>query len=667
LAAVLSPSVEPLALVILAAVLGGGGGLAIYLLHRGLGFLPRPLRLPTYLLLGALSALLAFALPLGAWTKLRGPHATMAAGALLAAVVAGALGGGLLHWTGQEPGPKPAHRWLDLLKSAAFPGGLLLFALAFAAYEATQAWLRTYPSARQGLFFAAWLCATVGVLAGTRLLREPGQRVLSWATAVWVALALVSLPFVDASTWGTLARVPHAEGWISLGRSLSDFDRDGFSGWLGGGDCAPFDAKVSPGAREWPGNGVDDNCRYGDAPLMPPPAPVPSLRMSPPEGALDIVLITVDALRADHTTPYGYARNTTPNLAEFAKSAVRYEHAYTSGGWTCLAVSSLFSGVYPRRMRWSPLVWTDRKRLLDVPYRLEASERVEVVLTLPTEAPPWWLPLALQQRGYHTVAIANRLVKPMFSRAFARGWERIPTDDGIEDVVTVDVALQELEHLPSPYFLWIHLFDPHEPQTPHLAAPTFGPSLIDEYDHEVASMDHELGRILRALDSRPNTALIFTADHGESFINGFQLHGIGLWEDAIHIPLLVRAPGWQPALNASPASLVDLAPTILGFAQMPVPVGLDGRNLRGLRGNAAVLSDLFRMDEQGHVTLDEMTATNSSLRLWHDGLKQSDLLVKTGDLTLPPRGLYGVQPPAELSDALARHIEASIPPTGASP
>jgi arylsulfatase A-like enzyme len=180
-------------------------------------------------------------------------------------------------------------------------------------------------------------------------------------------------------------------------------------------------------------------------------------------------------------------------------------------------------------------------------------------------------------------------------------------------------------------------------------------------------MDHELGRILRALDSRPNTAVIFTADHGESFINGFQLHGIGLWEDAIHIPLLVRAPGWQPGLNGSPASLVDLAPTILGFAQVPAPVGLDGRNLRGLRGDAPVISDLFRVDEQGHVTLDEMTATNGSLRLWHDGLKQSDLLVKTGDLTLPPRGLYGVRPPPELSDALARHIEASIPPTGASP
>jgi arylsulfatase A-like enzyme len=647
--------------------LGSVGGLAIWLLHQASGWLPPRPRTLSYLLLGALAALFAFALPLGAWTKLHGPHSTMAALALVGSVVAGALGGGLLHSTASRPPVPPRPRLPARLKAAIPPAALLILALAFAAYEATQTWLRTYPSARQGLFFAAWLSATVGALAVTRLLTPAGQRGLRWATLAALGLALVGVPLVDASKWRTLASVPHAERWVTLGRALSDFDRDGFSSWLGGGDCAPFDAEVSPGAREQPGNGVDDNCRYGDAPLLPPPAATTSAPLPAEKGALDIVLITVDALRADHTTPYGYERNTTPNLAELAKSAVRYEHAYTSGGWTCLAVSSLFSGVYPRRMRWRPLVWTDRKRLLDIPYRLEPGEQAQVVLTLPAEDPPWWLPLALQQRGYHTVAVANKLVKPMFSRSFARGWERFPTQPGIEDTGTVDLALQELEHLPSPFFLWIHLFEPHEPQTEHPSAPNFGSSLVDKYDNEVASMDQQLGRVMRALEARPNTALIFTADHGESFINGFQLHGIGLWEDAIHIPLLVRAPHWPAGLNRSPASLVDLAPTILELAQMPAPAGLDGRNLRGLKGDAPVISDLFRVDEQGHVTLDEMTASNSSLRLWHDGLKQSDMLVKTGDLSLPPRELRGIPAPPALAEALARHIEASIPPTSPAP
>lgn len=654
-----------LQLLALTLLLGSAGGLGVWLLHRGLGWLPAPLRLPSYALLGAIGALFAFALPLGAWTKLRGPHATMAAGALLASVVAGGLAGALLFATRRPLSRKPPERLLDWLQATWLPAGLVILALVFAAYEATQSWLRTYPSARQGLFFAGWASATVGLLQVSQLLPSSIRRGLAWTSAAALGLAAVGLPFVGGAAWGTLTRVPHAERWVGVGRSLTDFDRDGFSGWLGGGDCAPFNAKVSPAAREVPGNGVDDNCRYGDAPLLPPPAQVASAAVPPAEGALDVILITVDALRADHTTPYGYARNTTPNLAEWARGAVRYDHAYTPGAWTCLAVTSLFSGVYPRRMGWRPLVWTDRKRLLEVPYELEGDERAQVVLTLPAQDPPWWLPLALKQRGYHTVAVANALVKPMFSRSFGRGWDRFPTQPGIEDVGTVDLALQELEHLPSPFFLWVHLFEPHEPQTEHASSPNFGPSLVDKYDGEVASMDRELGRILRAVESRPNTALIFTADHGESFINGFQLHGIGLWEDAIHIPLLVRAPGWQAGVNASPASLVDLAPTILGFARAPAPAGLDGRSLEGLRGDAAVMSDLFRVDEKGHVTLDEMTATNGSLRLWHDGLKQSDVLVRTGDLTLPPRELHGVLPPPELSEALQRYIEASIPPIGA--
>jgi hypothetical protein len=94
---------------------------------------------------------------------------------------------------------------------------------------------------------------------------------------------------------------------------------------------------------------------------------------------------------------------------------------------------------------------------------------------------------------------------------------------------------------------------------------------------------------------------------------------------------------------------------------------LDGRNLQNLSGDASVISDLFRVDEQGRVTLDEIAASNRSLRLWHDGLKQSEMLVRTGDLTLPPQQLHGVLPPPELSEALARHIEASVPPTGMSP
>jgi Sulfatase len=618
------------------------------------------------LLLGAGVMLVGFALPLGAWTKLHGPHRNMALAALVGSVLVGAAFGAHVYWSGLPRSGRPAGRGRWLVAVGA-PAGSLLVGLLLAAYEATQTWLRSYPSARQALFGMAWWCATAAVLGILDLLHGRVARgVVAGACGVAAfCAAALAIGLVDVSTWATLARQPHAERWIGLGRGLADFDRDGFSGWLGGGDCAPFNALVSPGAAEVRGNGVDDNCRYGDAPRLPiakagaaPPTPAPP-------DALDIVLITVDALRADRTTPYGYERNTTPNLAAFAKGAVRYQHAYTPGGWTSLAVASLFAGVYPRRMRWKPVVLTTKLRLVDLPFDSKAlgpDEAVQVVQTLPAEDPPWWLPLTLQQRGYHTAAIGNRIVGPMFSRSFRRGWERFAMQDGIEDAGTVELALAELAQLKSPYFLWVHLFEPHEPQTEHPGVPSFGPSMSDKYDHEVASADRQLGRLLAAVDAAPRTAVIVTADHGESFASGFQLHGVGLWEDVMHIPLLVRAPGWLPGVNLSPSSLVDLAPTILALTRSEVPAGLDGRNLKNLSGDASVITDLFRIDERGRLTLEEMTATNSTLRLWHDHLRQSDALVRTGDLTRPPVELPAAQTPPELSEALARHIEGSLPP-----
>lgn len=661
----LASSTSLFSLLALAGFLGALGGLLILALQTLLGRLPERASRACYLLLGAALMLVGFALPLGAWTKLHGPHRNMALGALLGSVAVGAAFGAHVSWTRSPRSGRLVGRgrWLVAVGP---PAASLLVAFSLATYEATQTWLRSYPSARQALFGMAWWSATAAALGILDLVSGRVARgIIAGASGVAaLCAAALALGLVDVGTWAALARLPHAERWVGLGRALSDFDHDGFSGWLGGGDCAPFNALVSPGAVEVRGNGVDDNCRYGDAPLLPkikadatPPSPASA-------DALNIVLITVDALRADRTTPYGYERNTTPNLAAFAKGAVRYQHAYTPGAWTCLAVSSLFSGVYPRRLRWKPVVLTSKSRLLDLPYEksIEPDEVVRVTYTLPAEDPPWWLPLALQQRGYHTAAIGNRIVRPMFSRSFRRGWDRFAMQDGLDDSGTVELALAELAQLKSPYFLWVHLFEPHEPQTEHPGVPSFGASMSDKYDHEVASADRQLGRLLAAIDAAPRTAVIVTADHGESFASGFQLHGVGLWEDVMHIPLLIRAPGWEPGVNASPSSLVDVAPTILTLTQSEVPAGLDGRNLKELTGDASVITDLFRIDEQGRLTLEEMTATNSTLRLWHDHRRQSDALVRTGDLTRPPVELPADQTPAELSEALARHIEGSLPP-----
>jgi len=657
----LASGVELTAALALAGLLGAALALVLCALHLALGGLDRRSSFYVLVALFAVASLPVCATPLGVWLKLRGPHATLAALALLGSMAVGGAIGALIHWSyqGDSADRVELRRWRQRLALAAV---LLVAAIGLGAYETTQGWLRGYPVARHALFGIAWLCATTAALALAPLLPTKARYGASWAAVGAVALSALRVASVGPGVWTTLVRVAHVEHWVTLGRSLTDVDRDGFSSLLGGGDCAPLDAAVSPSAREVPGNGVDDNCRFGDAPPLPEPAPTGSMGVPGPPPS-NVVLVTVDALRADRTTPYGCEHDTTPNLAALAAQAVRYTNAYTSGGWTCLAVTSLFSGVYPRRLRWQPVALTaPTQRLLDLPWegQLSRDESIATVLTLPAQPPSWWLPLALQRRGYRTIAVTTDEVSPMFRRSFARGWDRFMLSRGPDDEQTIDLALSELRREKSPFFLWVHLFDPHEPQTEHPGVPTFGTSMLGRYDHEVASTDRQLGRLIQALEGTPSLALIITADHGESLDRGSQLHGLDLLEDSIHIPLLVRAPGWKSGVNTSPASLVDLGPTILALTGTPIPVGLDGRDLKALSGDDGVITDLLRIDPRGQVWLDLVAATNRSARVVRDNLKQSDAVFRTGDLARPPAELSSTPAPAELLAALERHAESSV-------
>jgi arylsulfatase A-like enzyme len=653
LTALLAPAAGLGAGLCLASLFGAAGGLLVLGLQRLLSRLPWPWLVHTSL--GALFGYWSVASPLGAWSKLHGDHRTMALATLVLAPAWGAGLGASILALRLYAGMPVATRG-RLLGRLALVATLGLLGLLLGMYEATQGWLQTYPAARTALFGSAWWCAALAsCLLVSWLPERLGKRAVALAAGLLGAIFFGSFA-VAASTWAGLARAPHTEHWVKLARTLSDFDRDGFSHWFGGTDCAPFDAKVSPRAREIPGNGIDDNCRYGDAPRAG--ARVSSVSyVDLPPPTLNIVLVTIDALRAHHTTPYGYARDTTPNLQALSAGSVRFENAYTSGGWTCLALPSLFSGLYPRRLIWRPLILTDQ-RTLEFPWRgpLAPGERIITTLTLPAQEPAWSLPSALQKRGYRTLAAGNH---PILTQAVPTGWDRVLlVGKPREDASTIDALLPELAQQQGPFFLWLHLFDAHDPQTEHADVPSFGSTMLDLYDHEIASADKQLGRVLRALDGRTDTALIVAADHGEAFQWGFQFHGADLYEDSIRIPLFLRAPGLQPGVNTSPASLVDIAPTVLALSGTPRPTGLDGRDLRQLHGDEPVLTDLFRVDEQGTTTVDQVAATTSRLRLVRDHVGQVDFLVRTHDLQRPPQLLPMQLAPRQLFETLGRYQES---------
>lgn len=622
-----------------AALCGTAFGVARSALVGAPGWIARGV----WIVLGA-AAGVACAAQLGAVQKLAGPHRLLAIGSLAGGLVVGAALGALL--ASLQPigcAPAPLGR-LKPVQRAVIASLLAIVALASAAYEASAGWLGSYPAAQRALFGTSLLCAGTGALL---LLQSVRSRPLIGTWLVLTALAGLRVILSSDSEIASLSRTAQTEHVTALLRWATDYDRDGSSSYLGGGDCAPWNSNVHPRAREVPGNGVDDNCRRGDA--QPPPGlPAASPRAARSAPPLNLVLITVDALRPDHTTPYGYVRDTTPNLAKLAAAGVRYDNAYTSGGWTCLALPSLMTGVYPRRLAFRP-------------WKRPGGD----VFTLPRDEQAWTIQRALQERGYRTLFFASHYIHTHVVSFMTRGWDDFALVPGPDDRGVTNTAIARVRALGSlPFFLWVHYYDAHDKQTVHPGAPHYGETLVDGYDHEVASVDNEIGRLLQALeavDSR-GTAILVTADHGEVLLDPYQFHGTDLLEDSIRIPMILHAPSLPPGVVSTPASLVDVAPTLLALSDSPVVRGLDGRDLRGLQGDRIVLTDLWRLDANSNVYLDQIAASSREQRLIYDRLLASTLRVRSRDLRRPPQELPLTDVPPGLRDAIEQHEDQAISP-----
>jgi hypothetical protein len=542
-------------------------------------------------------------------------------------------------------------------------GASLIVGLAVATYETSAWWLRSYPGLRLGLVSASWLLSCSAIVF---LLELSPRRPRYGATLGWAALSVPGLVVTFSAPPEKIARLsgaPQLEHVVRLLRRATDVDRDGFSSLFAGGDCAAFDSSVNPNARELPDNGLDDNCRYGDAKGIPraPATTHPPGRPSP----VNVLLVTIDSLRMDRTTPYGYSRNTTPHLAELARRSTLFRRAYTSGGWTCLALPSMLMGSYPRRMPFRPLALTWEHDLLELPFepRLREGDNFRLMVNAPRPESAWLLHRALAERGMKTVAVYSWYVRYVVD-AIGGGWDRqvSPSREEDSDRRLTDLALAELEGLRGkPFFMWVHYFDPHDPPTKHDGIPEFGTARIDLYDHEVASSDHELGRLVTAVDAlkeRP-TVIVVAADHGEAFEPAFQFHGVDLFEESVRIPLVLRS-GAAPRVVESPVSLVDIAPTLLRLTRSTDAPNLDGVDLEAPLANRIVLTDLWRLDPKAEPEIDLVGATNHEHRLVLDRKAQATTLFSTNDWRRPPEDLSSMKSSSRLHEALNTYEEYHV-------
>lgn len=321
---------------------------------------------------------------------------------------------------------------------------------------------------------------------------------------------------------------------------------------------------------------------------------------------VNVLLVVADTLRADRLSAYGYARPTSPNLERMAADGVLFEHAWSQASSTFPSMNSLLTSRHPALFFGQP----------------------HGNLGIPPQFPQ--LAELLHRAGYATAAVsASPIVRhrpgavnkvggfgsgfDTFEEACEWRWGRCVSD----------AALRLLPELREPFFLYTHYLDPHAVYTPprplarRFAAAQRGThdwsragdprpisaalysgaetawddrdvqQLSALYDGEVAMFDRELGRVLDALEKRglaERTLVIVAADHGEAFLeHGHTEHGHSLFEEELHVPLVLRPPGGGKGRRVAAAvANVDILPTVLDYLRLAGPPGIEGRSLRPL-------------------------------------------------------------------------------------
>lgn len=335
----------------------------------------------------------------------------------------------------------------------------------------------------------------------------------------------------------------------------------------------------------------------------------PRIVAEPPRGP-NVVVISIDCLRADHVGVYGYERPTTPFIDGFAEDGVVFDHAVSASSWTIPSHMSMFTGLPPmvHGVNDSPdNFWAGRARTLapTVPYLAEI----------------------LAESGYETAGVVSSA--PMSPRyGFERGFGVYRVHAAKAEEV-VDSAIDLVARADDrPWFLFVHFIDPHWPYMPMVEFRSYAkefiarfgdrPDDISElierhqgkalnalpedaddirtlYDAAIAYVDRELGRFFAELQERgryDDALIVLTGDHGEAFYDHETFgHAKTLYQELTHVPLIVKWPGGTPAgREKTPVSHVDVFPTVIETAGIEVPP-MEGASLKHPPNRRAIVLD----------------------------------------------------------------------------
>lgn len=323
-----------------------------------------------------------------------------------------------------------------------------------------------------------------------------------------------------------------------------------------------------------------------------------------------IILYVMDALRADHLGCYGYDKPTSPNIDQLAESGVLCENIFAQSTETKSSASTIFTSTY-----------------LSVHNTSAHPDILPGGLTTLAEA--------LQGNGFVTAAF-NTNVRLGAEYGFDRGFNHhldLQNRKEFDNVTTLPCSrlinkelfdwLQQVEN--DKIFVMVWSMDTHLPWFPpkEFAAKFTGdagqtaPGTMESiirakkdsdfehleslYDAEIAYNDHHIGELIKQLQELnlwEETTFILTADHGEMFREHghFMFHGGAPYQEVIHVPLIIKAPGLTAGREKKFAGLVDLMPTILGMSKTPAPETAQGRNLFAAPDSGYVFSESRQSD-----------------------------------------------------------------------
>ncbi|MBW2535988.1 MAG: sulfatase [Deltaproteobacteria bacterium] len=308
--------------------------------------------------------------------------------------------------------------------------------------------------------------------------------------------------------------------------------------------AAPGDGASSSRSSAPPIGEAPDGARAAGAASPQPPAPPPKL---------NVLLVTVDAMRAD--MPWnGYPRDIAPRLTALERQSVSYLHAYAISSYTAMSVGGFLSGRYPSEMQRSG-------------YFFSAYPDSEVMF-----------PELLRQAGVRTLA-AHAHFYFENKAGFHQGFDEWRIVEGLDKNNKTDKNVSSPQHLAlaiemlsnpantaGQFFAWFHFMDPHDVYVRHDGVPDFGRRARDRYDGEIYFTDRHVGKLLDFVDAQPwgkHTVVIINSDHGEAFGEHKRTrHGFEIWEPLVRVPLIFKIPGVAPRRIAKPRGMIDVAPTI---------------------------------------------------------------------------------------------------------